>query len=295
MGADFADLPAGTTVGGAVRAVRAALAPLTEGALAEARLLVGHVAGLDLTGLVVGAEREIAAADLATLSALVRRRLAGEPVQRLIGEAWFFGRRFRLSAETLIPRPDTEVLVDAVLARLEGVANPVVADIGVGSGAILVSLLAERGDMIGVGVDVSADALATARANAQALGVGTRATWVRGSWVEPLGGGRFAAIVSNPPYIASAEIAGLDAEVRLFDPPAALDGGADGLAAYRALAATMAERLEPGGLVALEIGFDQGAAVVRLLAEAGFTAIDVLPDLAGRDRVVIAHGGGCAE
>lgn len=289
MGADFRDLSPGTTVGGAVRAVRAALAGLTEGALAEARLLVGHVTGLDLTGLVVGAEREIAAADLARLSALTRRRLEGEPVQRLVGEAWFFGRRFRLSAETLIPRPDTEVLVEAVLVRLAETADPLIADIGVGSGAILVSLLAERRDAIGVGVDVSADALATARANAEALGVADRAEWVRGSWVEPLPSGRFAAIVSNPPYIASAEIAELDAEVRLHDPMAALDGGADGLVAYRALAATMADRLLPGGLVALEIGHDQGAVVARLLAEAEFTAIEVLPDLAGRDRVVIAR------
>jgi len=282
---------AAPTVGDAVRVLRSAFAASGEGARAEARTIVGHVLGLDLTGLVVGADRPIDPADVARVVALARRRLAGEPVQRLVGSAGFFGLEFGLSAETLVPRPDTEVLVETVLARLENVAAPVIADIGTGSGAILVALLHERADARGVGVDVSADALATAEANARANGVGERALFVRGSWVEALGAGQFDAIVSNPPYIATAVIAGLDEEVRAHDPMRALDGGADGLDAYRALAATVAKRLVSGGLVAFEIGWDQAAAVVALLCENGFDDVEVIADLAGRDRVVVGRRG----
>lgn len=277
------------TVGEAIRVLRAAFAASGEGARAEARMIVGHVLGLDLTGLVVGADRGVECSDVVRITALARRRIAGEPVQRLVGSAGFFGLEFRLSAETLIPRADTETLVEVVLARLERVTAPVIADIGTGSGAILVALLHERSDARGVGVDVSADALATAAANAKANGVGARALFVQGSWVEPLGTDMFDAIVSNPPYIATSVIAGLDEEVRGHDPMLALDGGVDGLDAYRALAGSVAARLRPGGLVAFEIGWDQGAAVRALLHENDFHDIEVIADLAGRDRVVVGH------
>lgn len=286
MSDDFATLEGGTTtVGQAVRLLARLFSGSGEGAWAEARMLTGHVTGLDLTGLVSDAGRVISGEDGRRLADLARRRLDGEPVQRLIGSAWFFGLEFRLSAETLVPRPDTETLVEVVLARIADVVRPRIADIGVGSGAILVALLSERADAIGIGVDVSEDALTTARANAEANGVGTRALFVRGSWVEPLTGD-FDAIVSNPPYIATEVIAGLDEEVRLHDPMRALDGGADGLDAYRVLAATIGERLKPGGLVAFEIGYDQAAAVSGLLRVAGFVSIEVIRDLGGRDRVV---------
>ena len=289
MGDDLSELEAGgATIGQTVRLLTRLFASSGEGARAEARMLVGHVAGLDLTGLVTRADDPIGATDGQRLAALARRRLGGEPVQRLVGSAGFFGLEFRLSSETLVPRPDTETLVEVVLDRLEGVARPRIADIGVGSGAILVALLCERKDAIGVGVDVSADALTTARANAEANGVGERALFVRGSWVEPLSG-EFDAIVSNPPYIATEVILGLDAEVRLHDPMRALDGGADGLDAYRVLSATIGDRLKPGGLVAFEIGFDQAEAVSGLLVAAGFVEVEVIRDLAGRDRVVTAR------
>lgn len=254
-------------------------------------MLTGHVTGLDLTGLVSEVDRVISGADGRRLADLARRRLHGEPVQRIVGSAGFFGLEFRLSAETLVPRPDTETLVEVALARLEGVARPRIADIGVGSGAILVALLSERADAIGVGVDVSEDALTTARANAEANGVGARALFALGSWVEPLTGD-FDAIVSNPPYIATAVIDGLDDEVRLHDPMRALDGGADGLDAYRVLAATIGDRLKPGGLVAFEIGFDQATSVSALLEAAGFVSIEVIRDLGGRDRVVTGRRTG---
>lgn len=279
------------TVGDAVRVLRSAFAASGEGARAEARMIVGHVLSLDLTGLVVGADRVIGPDDIVRITALARRRIAGEPVQRLVGSAGFFGLEFRLSSETLVPRPDTEVLVEAVLARLEGVATPVIADIGTGSGAILVALLVERPDAMGIGVDVSADALATAEANARANGVGERALFVQGSWVEALGPEQFDAIVSNPPYIATEVIAGLDAEVRSHDPMRALDGGPDGLDAYRVLAATVSERLVPGGLAAFEIGWDQADAVRLLLLENGLRDIEVIVDLAGRNRVVVGRRG----
>ena len=283
------------TVGEALRVLRAAFVASGEGARAEARGIVGHVLGLDLTGLVVGADREIAAGDAARIVELARRRCAGEPLQRLTGSAGFFGLEFGLSAETLIPRPDTEILVETALARLAGVERPVIADLGVGSGAILVAMLAERPDATGVGVDISADALATAAANAAANGVGARAVFVRGSWGEALADEVFDAILSNPPYIATAEIAELDEEVRLHDPMAALDGGADGLDAYRVLAATIGQNLRVGGLVALEIGWRQADSVSALLVAAGFAAIEVVRDLAGRDRVVVARWMGTSK
>ncbi len=280
----------GLDVGRATRLVRAAFAEAgLEGAEAEARMLAGHVLGLDLTGLTVGADRPVDGARALRLADLARRRLAGEPVQRLIGSAGFHGLDFRLSAETLVPRPDTESLVEAVIEHFSAEESFVFADLGVGSGAILVAILVARPKAIGVATDLSAEALATARANAEANGVAGRAHFVRGSYAEALAPDAFDLIVSNPPYIATGEIATLDAEVRLHDPRLALDGGVDGLDAYRAIAPRAAGALRPGGLLALEIGWRQGAAVAALVAAAGLEAVTVAPDLAGRDRVVTAR------
>lgn len=261
------------------------------GAAEEARLLVGHVLGLDLTGLTLGADRPVAPPAAARLAAAAARRLAGEPVQRILGSAGFFGRDFALSPATLVPRPDTETLIEAVLAAFSADDEFVFADLGVGSGAILVTLLAERPGAVGVATDLSMEALVTARANAEAAGVADRARFVRGSYAEALAPGRFDAIVSNPPYIASAEIDTLDEEVRRHDPRLALDGGADGLDAYRAIAPRAATALAPGGLLALEIGWRQAAAVTALIATHGFERIAIVADLAGRDRVVTARRG----
>lgn len=285
----------GLDVGGATRLLRAAFAEAgLEGAAAEARMLAGHVLGLDLTGLTIGTDRPVERAQGMRLAELARRRLAGEPVQRLIGSAGFYGLDFRLSAETLVPRPDTETLVEAVLTRFAPEESFVFADLGVGSGAILVAILAERPEAVGVASDLSGEALATARANAEVNGVGARAHFVHASYAEALAPGAFDLIVSNPPYIATDEIAGLDAEVRLHDPRRALDGGADGLDAYREIAPQAARALRPGGLLALEIGWRQGEAVAALVAGAGFEAVTVDPDLAGRDRVVTARRAGAA-
>ena len=280
----------GLDVAGALRALREAFAAAgVDGAAAEARLLVGHRLGLDFTGLTIGADRPVPAEVAAGLVTAARRRLAGEPVQRILGSAGFFGRDFALSPETLVPRPDTETLVEAVLAAFAPAEAFVFADLGVGSGAILVTVLAERPGAIGVATDLSEPALRTARRNAAAHGVAERARFVRASYATALAPAAFDAIVANPPYIASAEIAALDAEVRLHDPGLALDGGTDGLDAYRAIAPQAVRAVKPGGLVAVEIGWRQAADVAAILTGAGFVAVTTLPDLAGRDRVVTAR------
>ncbi len=282
------------TVGATTRRIRRAFAEAgIEAAEIEARRLVGGLLGLDPTGLVVRSDLTIGVDDLALLDRWLSRRLAGEPVERILGFADFFGRRFRLSAETLVPRPDTETLVVATLERLarDGIVRPVIADLGVGSGAILVTLLAERPDAIGIGTDLSRDALATARENAAALGIGGRALMVAGSFADPLAEAGFDAIVSNPPYIETDEIAGLDREVRLHDPMLALDGGTDGLAAYRAILGRAPSRLKAGGRLSVEIGRRQGRAVAELFDRAGLGEVEILRDLAGRDRVVAGRKG----
>lgn len=284
----FAALPV-KTVDSVGRALRAALAGSGEGAVAEARLILGHVLGLDLTGLIARGDRQVSGDEIARIAALAERRIAGEPVQRVIGEAWFRGLRFALSEATLVPRPDTETLVETALSRLEGVAGPVFADLGVGSGAIVVALLAERADARAVASDLADDAIATARANAAANGVGDRVVFVAGSQGSILAPGAFDAIISNPPYIETADIDVLDAEVRLHDPRLALDGGADGLDAYREIGAQAIVALKPGGFLAVEIGWRQGAAVSALFAAVGLEGASVVPDLAGRDRVVVAR------
>ena len=277
-------------VGAAVRALRDAFAAAgLDGATAEARFLVGRILALDLTGLTVGGTRPVDRAAAVRLATAARRRLAGEPVQRIVGAAGFFGRDFALDAATLVPRPDTETLIEVVLDAFAPETAFVFADLGVGSGAILVTLLAERPRSVGVATDLSEAALAMARTNAEHHGVAGRAQFVRGSYGEALAPAAYDAVVSNPPYIASAEIEALDAEVRLHDPRLALDGGDDGLAAYRAIAPQAARALKPGGFLAVEIGWRQAADVAAILAEAGYADIVIVRDLAGRDRVVSAR------
>ncbi len=282
----------GLDVGGAVRALRDTFAIAgIEAASVEARILVGRVLGLDLTGLTVGARRPVAVEAAERLVAAARRRVVGEPVQRIIGSAEFFGRAFALTSETLVPRADTETLIEVILRRFPADERFVFADLGVGSGAILVTILAERPGATAVATDLSAEALETARTNAEAYGVADRATFVRASYATALAPDAFDAIVSNPPYIASAEIDTLDREVRSHDPRLALDGGTDGLDAYRAIAPQASPILKPGGLLAVEIGWRQAAAVAAILADAGFEAVTVTQDLSGRDRVVSGRRG----
>mgnify|MGYP003353039385 CR=1 FL=1 len=201
----------------------------------------------------------------------------------------FRSMEFALSPETLDPRPDTETLVEAVLAAFRDASPPRrILDLGTGSGCILCALLREWPGTMGVGVDRSAGAAEAARRNARDLGFGDRAAFVCGDWTSALAG-PFDVVVSNPPYVASADIAVLEPEVSRFDPAAALDGGGDGLAVYRVLAPALRALLAPGGVVAFEVGQGQAKEVGELLAEAGLEFIAVRADLSGIERVVLAR------
>ncbi|MBN2630586.1 MAG: peptide chain release factor N(5)-glutamine methyltransferase [Rhodobacteraceae bacterium] len=249
----------------------------------DARALLAHAAGIAPDRLTLHLP-DVAGADvLERFAALVQRRVAREPVSHLIGHRLFWGRRFAVTRAVLDPRPETETLVAAALSA----PFSRVLDLGTGSGCILLSLLAERPDATGLGVDLSPDALTVARANAAILGLDARASFACGTWFAPVSG-RFDLIVSNPPYIAADEMAGLSPEVHDHEPHIALTPGGDGLAAYRALAAGLGAYLAPKGRVLLEIGPTQGNRVSALLKAAGF-ATKILPDLDGRDRVVAAH------
>lgn len=256
----------------------------------DARILVGAVLGLDLTGVIAAANRRLTSAEAARLEDFARRRLDGEPVARILGFREFWGLPLKLSAATLVPRPDTETVVEMALEMLRAAPRPGhpprVADIGTGSGAILLALLSELPGAFGVGTDISADALQTAHSNAADLELADRAGFVACDYAAALSG-PFDLIVSNPPYICSAEIAGLPTEVREHDPRRALDGGADGLDAYRSLIPQAAKLLAPGGALVVEAGQGQSGDVERLMTAARLTvSAPAKPDLAGIRRAV---------
>ncbi len=256
----------------------------------DARILVGAALDLDLTGVIAAASRLVTAAEAARLEDFARRRLAGEPVARLLGLKEFWGLPLRLSAATLVPRPDTETVVELALEMLRAGPGPDrslrIADIGTGSGAILLALLSELPEACGFGTDISVAALRTASANAVHLGLADRAAFVACDYAAALSA-RFDLIVSNPPYIRSAEILDLATEVRDHDPHRALDGGADGLDAYRALIPQAARLLAPGGALVVEVGHGQSANVEGLMTAAGLIREGPpKADLAGIGRAV---------
>ena len=261
-----------------------------ESAEIDARMLIGHVLGLDLTGLITSAQRQLTTDEAARLEDFARRRLAGEPVARMIGEKEFWGLPLQLSPATLVPRPDTETVVELALELLRAdgaTGRPLrIADLGTGTGAILLALLHELPDAFGVGTDISLDALRTARRNATDLGLASRAAFVACNYAAALAG-PFDLIVSNPPYIRSGDIAGLAPEVRDHDPLTALDGGTDGLDAYRALIPQAAGRLAPGGALVVEGGKGQSGPIEALMTAAGLSVQNpVKADLAGIFRAI---------
>jgi release factor glutamine methyltransferase len=255
----------------------------------DARLLIGHALDLDHAGLVAGDRTVLSPADLDAIIPLVTRRLAHEPVARIVGRKEFWGLDLGLSPDTLVPRPETETLVEAALETIGADrSRPVrMADLGVGSGALLLALLSEFPHAWGIGTDRSVDALSTARRNAAALGLAGRAGFAASDFGTALAGG-FDLVVSNPPYVTTGEIDGLSPDVRDHDPRAALDGGADGLAAYRAIVADARRLLAPGGYLVLEIGAGQGPAVSSLCAGAGMAVYKVFNDLGGIPRALLA-------
>ncbi|MCO5145617.1 MAG: peptide chain release factor N(5)-glutamine methyltransferase [Aquamicrobium sp.] len=282
-------LPA--TLGALLRHVRRALeeAGVTDAGL-DARLIVEHAAGASRTDLVTDSGRPIGHAQVEAARTMLARRLAGEPVHRILGSREFYGLRLALSAGTLEPRPDTEALVEAALPFARRAADRHgacrILDLGTGTGAVALALLAQEPRAQAVASDISPDALATAAANADMTGVAPRFTAVRSDWFGGIEG-RFHLIVSNPPYIASSEIAMLAKEVREHDPRAALDGGADGLDAYRAIAAGAPAHLETDGVVAVEIGIGQEADVEALFATQGFGLASTARDLGDVLRALV--------
>ena len=254
----------------------------------DARLLVCHALALDPVTLVSQPDRPVSADEQKRMNNLVERRLAREPVARILGEREFWGLRFAVSPHTLDPRADTETLVGAVADHLRrrAIAAPFILDVGTGTGAILLALLSECAGARGVGTDIDPRALRIARENAVRQGVAGRARFVCANYLETIRGA-FDAIVSNPPYIRSEDIAGLAPEVACFDPIRALDGGADGLDAYRALFESAASNLRSGGVFAVEFGAGQFDSVARIARKAGFSTVEAADDLGGHARVAL--------
>ncbi len=260
-----------------------------EDAATEARLLAEWAFSLTRLELVTKAEMPVDLTYLQVFESALMRRLAGEPVHRIMGFREFFGLRLELSAETLEPRADTEVLVelvrDILAARGRQADELEILDLGTGTGAIALALLTVCENASATVTDIAQGALETAVNNARTNELSERVTAVHGNWFEPVEG-RFDVIVSNPPYIPSAVVPTLDSEVREHDPLAALDGGMDGLDPYRAIAAGAAVHLNAGGIVAVEIGFDQASDVQGIFKEAGFALLELRNDLGGRDRAL---------
>jgi release factor glutamine methyltransferase len=259
-----------------------------DGPVIDARLLVEAAAEASRADIIADPQRVLTDEQATRLEDYVSRRAAREPVSHILGRRGFWKIMLRVTPDVLTPRPDTETLVELVLRELPENQTYSVLDLGVGSGAILLSILAERPAGKGLGVDVSSEALAVARDNAASLGLARQVALLRGDWTAGLGDESFDIVVSNPPYIRSAEIDGLQPEVRDHEPRLALDGGADGLDAYRLLAPEMLRVLKPGGRLLVEIGHDQSAEVEALFRDAGAVSIATAKDLANRDRVV--HG-----
>lgn len=253
-----------------------------------ARRLLADILDIEPGALVLDPEAEIGAAAPRLAQALTRA-IAGEPLTRIAGRRSFFGRDFRVTPDVLDPRPETELLVEEMLKRLAGLHAPHILDLGTGSGAILLSLLAALPDATGVAVDLSAEALAVAEDNANRLGVASRVRSQQGDLFADLTG-PFDAILSNPPYIPAGELATLEPAVRNYDPWLALDGGADGLDFYRRIAREVRAFLRPSGWLGLEVGAGQAEAVLALLDAAGLTALSVRHDLSGHARHVFGRG-----
>jgi len=254
----------------------------------DARLLLIHAAQIEMAELIGWPERPLSEESTARLTDFADRRCRREPVSKIFGRREFWSLDFEVTADTLDPRPDTETLVDAALKVFPDHDRPLsILDLGTGSGCILLSVLSERTKAWGLGVDRSARSVAVATRNAARLGLSDRARFMIGDWDQAIAA-EFDLVMSNPPYIPTRVIESLDPEVREYDPIAALDGGNDGLDAYRSLAARLSARVRPDGLVLLEIGIGQADAVSALLEQAGFLSIDRLNDLAGIPRVLAA-------
>jgi release factor glutamine methyltransferase len=254
----------------------------------EARLVLALALGIEPAALIGWPEQAVGPGLQAAAEGLISRRAGGEPFSRLRGSREFWSLDFALSPDTLDPRPDSETLVAAALADIPDRAAPLrVVDFGTGTGCLLLALLSELPRASGLGIDIVPGAIAVAVRNAASLGMADRAAFRIGGWETGING-RADVILANPPYIASSEIGRLPTEVLSFDPRAALDGGADGLSAYRALGPAICGLLAPAGKAYIEIGAGQGLQVAKILCESGLQATAMRPDLAGIERCVVA-------
>jgi len=259
----------------------------------DARLLIAHATSRASDDVVLQPDAVASPEALRILDDLVERRVAREPMSQILGIRGFYDLEFKVTSDVLTPRPETETLVEAVLDATDGRSQDALSllDLGTGSGCLLLSLVHALPTARGLGTDLSEAALAVAKENARIASVADRVRFSQGSWFDAVDtdAGPFDVIVSNPPYIPSRDVEGLDPEVRDHEPRLALDGGGDGLGAYRVIAGGARERLSGGGLLAVEIGIGQAVEVVRLFETSGFTDIAVRPDLSGIERAVLGR------
>ncbi|MCI4643662.1 MAG: peptide chain release factor N(5)-glutamine methyltransferase [Hyphomonadaceae bacterium] len=260
-----------------------------EDAKLEARWLLAHLLDVDTATLIAVVKDPAPAGLAARLAPLLNARAEGRPLAHLLGGTEFYGLPFKSDRRALIPRADSECVVELALERMPGGGAFEIADLGTGSGCLLVALLARRPRASGVGVELDHNALSLARENAALNQVETRAQWFQGSWMDWTGWAKADLIISNPPYIASGVIETLQVEVRAHEPRGALDGGPDGLAAYREIIATGAAEMKKGAWLVLEIGYDQKQTVTDLLNAAGFTDLIHRRDLGDNDRAIAAR------
>ncbi len=257
----------------------------------DARLIVAHALGCQVEDALIHPERAVDAAACNRIAAMLERRIMREPVSHILGQREFWSMPFLVSADTLTPRPDTEILIEAVLAKLnaEQREQPLsILDLGVGSGCIILSLLSELPSAMGLGIDASEAALDVAKSNAKALDLSARVKFSTGNWTRGLDG-PFDIVVSNPPYIPAGDIDALEPEVATYEPRLALDGGEDGLEAYRDIACDLGRILAPGGMAGFEVGIHQAEDVAVILRECGFDAVEIHQDLGGVSRVVLVR------
>ena len=270
-----------TRVACVLAALRERLAPASPSAALDAELLVAHVAGIRRAALAADPDRPLAPGELLALESLSWRRLAGEPVAYLTGRREFWSLELEVTPDVLVPRPETELVVERALAALGDGGRPAVLDLGTGSGAIALAIAHERPNAAVTATDVSAAALAVAKRNAVRLGL-RNLRFLEGPWFDPLAGGGFDVIASNPPYVAAGDPA---LAALAHEPRNALVAGSDGLAAIGAIASAAPARLVRGGWLIVEHGANQGAAVRALFSAAGLAAVATWPDLAGHERV----------
>ncbi|MGA7830704.1 MAG: peptide chain release factor N(5)-glutamine methyltransferase [Terracidiphilus sp.] len=266
---------------------RLRMGPHPDSARADAETLLLHAMGRNKAWLLAHADDELPEKDAANYFGWLERRYRGEPIQYIIGEAEFYGLPFRVTPDVLIPRPETEHLIEKVLELALGFDAPRIVDVGTGSGAIAVALAHKMPRAAITAIDLSKSALAIARENAKRNGVDLR--FLQGDLLAPVAGEQFEIIVSNPPYVPTTDRDSLSVEVREYEPALALFAGEDGLEVYRRLIPAAFDALIPGGYLLLEIGFGQSPAIIDLLARSGFAQIEFVPDLQGIPRVASAQ------